>query len=384
MPGSFQFISLLLFAAQRGTLGRMEKTLTNGSAAMKEIVASYKEWFQLPHTGDIVEGTVLGKESGALYIDLGPIGTGVIYGREYFAVQDTIRDLKPGDKISAKLVQLENEDGLRELSMKEAGEERNWQSLKELRDKGESIEVKITDANRGGLLVSLGDLNGFLPVSQLAPAHYPRVEGGDKEMILDELRKFVGQKLMVRVLDIDPQEGKLIFSEKAAEDDKIKEALVGYTVGDVVEGDITGVVDFGAFIKFDPLLEGLIHISELDWNLVKNPRDVISVGDKVTAKIVDISEDGRVSLSLKALKDDPWAGIEKRFAKDDKVTGEVTKVTSYGALVKLEEGIQGLVHVSEFASEDDLRAALKDGETHTFTVTSIDAQERKISLSLVS
>lgn len=203
-------------------------------------------------------------------------------------------------------------------------------------------------------------------------------------MILDELRKFVGQKLMVRVLDIDPQEGKLIFSEKAAEDDKIKEALVGYAVGDVVEGDITGVVDFGAFIKFDPLLEGLIHISELDWNLVKNPRDVISVGDKVTAKIVDISEDGRVSLSLKALKDDPWAGIEKRFAKDDKIEGEVTKVTSYGALVKLEEGVQGLVHVSEFASEDELRAALKENEKHTFTVTSIDAQERKISLSLVS
>ena len=362
----------------------MEKIALKDTNVMKDIVTARKEWFQLPHTGDILEGTVIGKESGALYIDLGPIGTGVIYGREYFAVQDAIRDLKPGDPISAKLVQLENEDGLRELSMKEAGEERNWQTLKELREKNETIEVKITDANRGGLLVTLGDLNGFLPVSQLAPAHYPRVEGGNKEMILDELRKFVGQKLMVRVIDIDPQEGKLIFSEKAAEDDKMKESLEKYSVGDEVEGEITGVVDFGAFIKFDPRLEGLIHISELDWNLVKNPRDVVNVGETVKAKIVDIADDGRVSLSLKALKADPWEGIEKRFALGNKVEGEITKVNSYGALVKIDEGVQGLLHVSEFSSEEELREKVKEGQSYTFEITSLEVHERKISLSLVA
>jgi small subunit ribosomal protein S1 len=351
---------------------------------MKDVLQSQKGLFQLPKVGELVEGTVIGKESGVLYIDLGIIGTGVIYGREYFAVQDQIKKLKPGDSVSAKLIELENEDGYRELSLKEAGEEKSWKTLFDLRDNKELVEVKITEANRGGLLAQYGDMSGFIPVSQLAPAHYPRVEGGNKEMILEELRKFVGQTLNVRVLDVEPRERKLIFSERAAETDNIKEALAKYSVGDVVKGQITGVVDFGAFIKFDPLLEGLIHISELDWNLVKDPRDVVTIGKTVEAKIVDVASDGRVSLSLKALREDPWAGIEKRFKKDAVIEGVVTKVNSYGALIKIDEGIQGLVHISEFSSEDEMHAQLQDGTTHQFEVVSVDSEKRKIALKPIT
>lgn len=350
---------------------------------MKEALYANKSLFQLPKVGDIVEGVVIGKESGVLYINLGIIGTGVVYGKQYWDVQDIIKNLKIDDTVSAKLVELENKDGYRELSMREAGEEQTWKSLKEKRDNRELVEVTITEANRGGLITQIGDIAGFIPVSQLTPAHYPRVEGGDKEKILLELKKFIGKTMQVNVLDIDPSEQKLILSEKSAENDSMKETLSRYKVGDVVKGEVTGVVEFGAFIKFDPLLEGLIHISELDWNLVREPKDIVSIGDTIEAKIVEIATDGRVSLSLKALKEDPWADIEKKFAIDDKKKGEVIKISSYGALVKMADGIQGLVHISEFASEEELKSHLEEGQTYKFEITALDPKEHKMTLKLV-
>ncbi|MBI2462732.1 MAG: S1 RNA-binding domain-containing protein [Candidatus Spechtbacteria bacterium] len=355
---------------------------TQQKNVVKEALRQDKSLFQLPKEGDLVEGNIIGRESGALYIDLGAHGTGVIFGKEYYQAQDLLKKVKVGEKISAKIVLLENEDGYRELSLKEAGEEMSWNVLKQKQQTGELIDVRITDANRGGLMTEVEGMVGFLPVSQLTPAHYPRVEGGDKEKILEELKKFIGQIFHVRVLDSIAKENKLIVSEKAAENDAIQVSLAKYKVGDVVEGTITGVVDFGAFIKFDPLIEGLIHISELDWQLIENPRDVVSVGDKVQAKIVDISAEGRVSLSLKALKQDPWTGMESRFKKGDNVSGEIKRVHSYGALVRLDENIQGLLHVSEFGDEEAMRKAIHEGETRDFEVLSIDSKEHRIALKL--
>ncbi|MDX1535400.1 MAG: S1 RNA-binding domain-containing protein [Candidatus Spechtbacterales bacterium] len=359
------------------------KTENSTNGVMKDALQTNRSLFQLPHEGEIVEGKVIGKESGVLYIDLGPIGTGVVYGVEYFKVQDEIKDLEPGDTVSAKLTQIENEDGYRELSMKKAEEEKSWRYLEEVHRNQESIEMKVVDANKGGLMGKAGDLVGFLPVSQLAPANYPRVEGGDKSKILQELKNFIGQTMQVQVLDIDPKDNKVIFSERAAESDAIKESLEEYKVGDVIEGEITGIVDFGAFIKFDDMLEGLIHISELDWSLIEDPHDIVSVGDKVKAKIVDIAKDGRVSLSLKALKDNPWENIEERYETGKKIKGEVSKINPYGALVKIEEGIQGLVHVSEFTSEEEMSEKLEEDETYEFEVLSLDPEDHKIALKLV-
>lgn len=350
---------------------------------MKEALYANKSLFQLPKIGDLIEGTVIDKESGVLYIDLGPIGTGVIYGKQYFDVQDSIKNLKPGDKVAAKLIELENKNGYRELSMKEAGEEQTWKTLRDKKENQELIEIKITEVNRGGLMAKVGDIIGFIPVSQLAPAHYPRVEGGDKEKILEELRKFIGETFQVNILDIDPKEQKLILSEKSAENDSMKESLSKYKVGDIVEGEITGVVEFGAFIKFDPILEGLIHISELDWNLVRDPKDIVNIGDKLKAKIVDISSDGRISLSIKALQEDPWSEIEKKFKKGDTIDAEVTKINAYGALVKIEDGIQGLVHVSEFESEEQLKENIEEGKKYKFEIATLEGADHKITLKLI-
>ena len=356
----------------------------NNNSVMKTLLENERSLFQSLKEGDIVEGPIVAREGSAIYVDLGALGTGIIFGREYYEVQDKLKEKKNGEMISAKIVELENEEGLRELSLSGARRETSWQKLQTQSDSRDLVSVKIIDANRGGLMIETEGVEGFLPVSQLAPAHYPRVEGGDKERILKELQQFIGQTMEVRILDVDQRQNKFIVSEKAGEEESIKKAVSNYKVGEEVKVEITGVVEFGAFARLDPLVEGLIHISELDWQLVEDPHDIVKVGDKVKAKIVSIAEDGRVSLSLKSLKEDPWQDIEKKYTQGAKVKGVVTKISAYGALVKLGEGIQGLVHISEFESEDDMRAKLEEGKEYKFEVSQLVPGERRMALKLLT
>jgi len=243
------------------------------------------------------------------------------------------------------------------------------------------LEVSISGANKGGLLTEVSGVPAFLPVSQLLPENYPRVEKGDSMKILQELQKFVGKDLKVKIFDLDARQGKLILSEKAKENEKIKEMLKKYKLGDVVEGEITGVTDFGVFIKFNDL-EGLIHISELDWQLIEDPADIVKIGDKAKAKIISINED-KVSLSLKALKQDPWQDIEGQFKKGEVVKGKVTKFNPYGAFVELAPKIQGLIHISEFGTKTKMQEVLKIGEKYKFQVLSLDPKKHRMSLKLI-
>ena len=205
-----------------------------------------------PRIDEIIEGKIIGKEKGALFLDLGAYGTGIIYGREFYEARGELKDTKVGDKIFAKVIDLDNEEGYVELSVKEAGEVLAWETLKQKKESGEPLAIKILGANKGGLLAEVLGIAAFLPVSQLSPEHYPRVEGGDTTKILRELQNFIGKDLEVKVFDFSQKEGKLILSEKAKETEKIKEILKNYKVGDVVEGEITGLTNFGAFMKFLP------------------------------------------------------------------------------------------------------------------------------------
>jgi small subunit ribosomal protein S1 len=336
-----------------------------------------------PKVGEIVEGKIIGTGKSSIYVDLGNKGAGIIYGREFYAAKDELKNLKVGDKIFAKIVDLENEEGYIELSLAEAGKELGWEELREKKEKDLTITVKVLGANKGGLIAEVEGLRGFLPVSQLTPEHYPRVEGADKAKILSRLQKLIGQNIEVKILDLNPKKEVLIFSEKATETEKIKEILKKYKVGDVVEGEITGIVDFGVFIKFgkEPM-EGLIHISELDWQLIEDPADIVQAGQKVKAKIIEITEDGRVSLSLKALKKDPWENIEEKYKKEDVVMGKITKFNPFGAFVEVEPKIQGLAHISEFGTRSKMEEKLKIGETYKFKVLQIDPREHKMTLKL--
>jgi small subunit ribosomal protein S1 len=196
----------------------------------------------------------------------------------------------------------------------------------------------------------------------------------------------MGKDLEVQIFDLDPTDQKIILSERSKERKKIKEILGQYTIGDVLEGVITGVVDFGAFVKFGKegeKIEGLIHISEIDWQIIENPGDFLKIGDNVQAKIIDLSN-GRASLSLKALKEDPWKEIEKRWKKFDEVQGKVTKLNPFGAFVEIEAKIQGLCHISEFGTRKRMEEILKAGETYAFQVLEINATEHRMSLRMKS
>jgi len=288
--------------------------------------------------GATVEGKVVARDRSSLFIDLGIYGTGIIYGREFYAVKDVVKRLEIGDKVYAKIVEIENDEGYRELSLRDATKEISWQRLRELRDSGQVLNVRITGVNKGGLLTTLDDIQAFLAGSQLAPEHYPRVADADKQKILKELQKFIGKTLEVKILDLLAEENKLILSEKAKSEEKTKETLKNYKKGDIIDGEITGIADFGAFIKFpvpaeneNEKIEGLIHISELDWQLVENPAEVVKVGEVVKAQIIDINNN-QVFLSLKSLKKNPWEEIEKQYKKGDVIKGKVTKFSTFGAL----------------------------------------------------
>jgi small subunit ribosomal protein S1 len=280
------------------------------------------------------------------------------------------------------------------LSVRRASRQISFENLREKKDKGELIKVKILGANKGGLMTEISGIEAFLPVSQLASEHYPKVEGGDKLKILKELQKFINQDFEVKVLDLFPKKGQIILSEKAKDSDKIKEALKNYKVGDVVEGEITGITDFGAFIRFSSFpgddskskdeeedIEGLIHISEMDWKIIEDPSEIVKPGDKVKAKIVDISE-GKVSLSLKSFKKDPWEGIEKKYKKDDFVSGKVAKINPFGAFIQIDKEIQALCHVSEFGS-DKMEDILEIDKEYKFQILSINEKEHRMNLKLV-
>jgi len=335
-----------------------------------------------PRVGEIVEGKIIQKGRSAVFLDLGAIGTGIIYGREFQEAKDTLKNLKIGDKIFAKIIDLENEEGYIELSISEASQELAWEGLKKMKEEKETISVKIVGANKGGLLSEVSGISAFLPFSQLSPEHYPRVENADKSKILKELQKFIGKELKVKIFDLDPREEKLILSERAKKTEEVKEILKNYKVGEVVEGEITGITDFGAFVKFGEKLEGLIHISELDWKIIEDPSEIVKVGDKIQAKIIDLTND-RVSLSLKALKKDPWLEIEKKYKKGDVIKGKITKFNPFGAFVEISAQIQGLCHISEFGSQKKMEEVLKIGQKYDFQILSIEPKEHRLTLKFL-
>lgn len=337
----------------------------------------------LPKSGEVIQGTVLEKKGAELYLDLGMLGTGIVFGREFRAANEIIKKLEPGTTVSGKVVELDNEKGYIELSLKEAGADQSWAELKRLAESGEILEIPVFEANRGGLLLELKGVKGFLPASQLSQTNYPRVEGGDKEKIFQELQKLVGKPLKVKILDLNPIEQKLIFTEKGQTSEELGKTLEKYKVGDTVEGEITGVVDFGAFMKFDETgLEGLIHISEIDWTLIENPREVLKAGERKQAKIIDIQGD-KVSLSLKQLKEDPWAKVAEKYQKGDVIKGKVTKFNPYGVFIALDSQIQGLVHISEFGTELKMKEELELGKDYEFKVLLCDPKEHRMSLGMI-
>jgi small subunit ribosomal protein S1 len=332
---------------------------------------------------DIVEGVVIAIQKAALYVDLGTAGTGIIYGAEFMNARDVIKRINMGDTISAKIILRENKDGYVDLSLKEARQALIWSDAEIAIREKRIMDLVVKEANKGGLIIEWQGIQGFLPASQLKDEHYPRIEDGDKEKILRELKKLIGKRIPVMIISALPKEGKLIFTEKGEGGEKYRDTVItpsGLSVGDETTGTVTGVVEFGIFVKLEDGIEGLVHKSEIDWGLVEDTRNHAKIGDVVRAKVIEI-KDGKISLSMKSLKMNPWKEVQEKYKKGDTVSGVVIKFNKHGALVSVEEGVAGLVHVSEFGSEEKLKNALSLGKSYKFSITLFDAKDERMTLS---
>lgn len=363
---------------------KLEVKIEKDTNAMEDLLKKQINFLPLKR-GDTVEGMVINKTRNKIWIEIEGRGIGMVPSRE---MPIDLEEIKVGEKVIAFVLEPEDEDGNIILSLRKADREKIWLSLKRKYEQQDNLAIRITEANRGGLMTEVSGVKGFLPLSQLSSDHYPQV-GGDKNKILDKLSKLVGLRLEVKIIGLDQSTNKLIFSEKkiAAKinEEKIKELKIGQKV----TGTISGAVDFGLFVRFkisedsSQEYEGLVHISEIAWGKVRDIKKEYKVNDKVEAEIISV-DDNRVSLSIKKLLPDPWQKKVKKYKVGLKIKGEVARVTPFGAFIELEKDVEGLVHISEIGDGKiaDPREVLKEGDKKEFEVISVEPDAHKIGLSL--
>jgi len=350
---------------------------------LETLLQQDKQFTKIPNVGEIIKGKVICASKKEVLLDVAGLTTGIVRGKEIFGGFQEPSELKPGDEIEATVLELENESGQMELSLRYAGHQKAWENLRSYQKEGEIVPAKILDANKGGLLITINHISGFLPVSQLTPEHYPRIQGGDKTKILEKLKTYVGKIFDVKIITVDEKQEKLIVSEKTAWEETQKDVLSKYKVGDVIEGEITAITDFGVFVEFGENLEGLVHISELAWQRIEDPKNLFKVSQKIKAEIINIDK-SKIFLSIKKLQKDPWQDIAKKYKSGDIVSGKVLKANSFGLFVELDKNIHGLAHISELSDKPsiDPKTIAKPGDKLKFKIITIEPKEHRLGLSL--
>ena len=344
-------------------------------SSMEEYLRTSAESIRTLTYGDIVDGTVVRVDPDEVLVDIGAKSEGVISNRELTGRAEESVVLNPGDKIKVYVLQSENEDGNVVLSLRRARAEGIWAKAAEKESSGEGVEAEVREQNKGGLIVNIMGLRGFLPSSQVARTHS------------GNLMDLVGQQIMVKILEVNRKRNRLIVSQRAAQDEdrarQREELFERLSVGDVVSGRVSGLTSYGAFINLGGA-DGLIHISELSWDRVSNVSDMLAVGDEVTVKVIKLDPElSRISLSLRQMSDDPWDSIEARFPAGTEIEGTVTKTKKYGAFLQIADGVEGLLHISELSWEHVERTedVLRVGDTVKVIVLQADRTRRRISLS---
>lgn len=344
-----------------------------------------KDDTRIPQVGDVIKGIVITASKSEVKLDIDGVMIGIVRGPELYSEVEEFANLKSGDTVEAAVIEDENENGEVELSFKMVGQEKAWNYLRQAFKDKSTVKVKIIDANKGGLLVRYCQINGFLPVSQLAPENYPRISGGDKSKILEKLKSFVNQEFEVNVMTLNEEENKIIFSEKDVWNRRQKPTLDKYKVGMVVESKITAITNFGVFVNFDDGMEGLIHISELAWQRIDSPSELYKVSDKIQAEIVSI-DGSKIFLSAKKLMKDPWLEASAKYKIGQIVPGIILKVNPFGLFIKLDEEIHGLAHISQLnlSTKEKITDLYKIGEMHDFEVVNISPSEHRLGLKLAN
>ncbi len=353
---------------------------TNDMALFEELL-SQAPAINYPKTGDIVNWTVVKVEKKNILVNVANQFTGLVVSKEIGNTVD-LAALTEGSNIEVMVLGDSVEKGLLILSLKRANQIRNITNLTKYFTSEEIIKVRPTEANKGWLLVDIDGLKWFIPVSQLTPIHYPRVEGADPEKILEHLNGLVGKEFTVRVINVDEAGKKIIFSEKAAISEWRKKALETLKVGDTVEWVVSGILTYWLFVTFDGL-EWLVHVSEIDWGHVNDPSKFAKVGQKVKVKVIGLDSD-KISLSMKRLQENPWEVLARKYKINDIIKAPVSRISQFGAFLDLEGGIQGLIHLSEISHGvvRDIREHIKVGQDVEAKIINFDPITKRIGLSL--
>src|SRR3989339_626645 len=335
------------------------------------------------HPGDLIEGVVVSVSHGEVLVDVGSKSEGIISGAELVDEDNTHKNLKPGDTLLAKVLQVENDQGYIVLSLKRAEKDRKWKDAQDALDSQASLEAIVIEYNKGGLLADCIGLRGFIPLSHLDRAHFAndiaRFAAGSEAELKESLKVLSGKTLKVKVIELDKEKNRFVLSEKDAlstySDEARELRLDKIKDGDILEGIVTGIMPFGVFIDLDGV-EGLVHISEIAWEKVSHPSLYFKVGESVKVLVLGVDEQSKkLALSVKRLSDNPWETVETKYPVGSKVKGVVSKIVPFGAFVTLEKGLDGLVHVSEAAGP------LKEGEEVEATVVQVDGSKQKLALS---
>ena len=329
------------------------------------------------NSGDVIEGTVVRIDRNEIFVDVGYKSEGVIPSRE-LTVRKSVNPneiVKEGEKIKALVLDKEDDEGRLLLSVKRALYEKAWADIQEVADNKTSIKGTVIESVKGGLIVDIG-VRGFLPASLI---DVRRVK---------ELNSYIGEEIEAKILELDRSRNNIVLSRKAHLEEEKSEERQGFLedleVGDIKEGKISSIVNFGAFVDIGGM-DGLVHVSELSWRHVENPNEIVKVGDDATVKVLEIDNDKeRISLSIKQVTEDPWLDFELSFNEEDIVEGEVTKVVPFGSFVTIGKGVEGLVHVSEISTDkvDSPELALSIGEKVKVKIIELDTPKRRVNLSI--
>ncbi len=350
---------------------------------MDKLMASLVNFPGALKRGQQVEGTISSIGKKMVLIDIGAKTEGVVSGEDLVEAYDIIDTLKVGDTVMAFVKFPENDQGQIILSLKQAADENRWSKFKKLMDEEKEVEVTGLEVNKGGMVVKIGDVRGFVPTSQFG------------EKFLGNMEELLNKMFKVRVIEVDKEQNRLIFSEKLVSDSealaKKGEALEMVSVSDRFEGTVSGIMPFGVFVTVtvpmkgkskeeNAKVEGLIHISEISWEKVDDPNEMFKVGQDVKVQVIGIDKaNGKLNLSIKQMSPDPWAEIEKNYAVGTKHTGKIVRIAPYGIFVNFEKGVDGLIHVSKKPAEKEFVI----GDTIEVFVEMLDVKNRRMSLGVV-
>lgn len=363
-----------------------QNNTNNNHQTMESLLNEQEMNVDLPESGEIRTGVIASVSQSQILVSIGAKSEGVVSGRELDQLSAEEREaLKVGQEIHVYVINPEDANGNVVLSFKRAQEQISWENVEKLVANEEVVESKIIGFNKGGLIVGVEGLRGFVPSSQISAARRSQSTGDTPEQ---RFQKMIGQPISVRVIEVDRERRRLILSERAANTESrqsVKERVIDELEdGKVYTGRVTSLANFGAFININGA-DGLVHLSELSWDHIEHPREVLEVGQEIKVKVINVDrEKKRIGLSVRALQDDPWKSRVEKYSVGQLVEGKITRLTKFGAFARLDGDIEGLVHISELAEHriEHPKEVLKEGDVKSLRVIRIDPENHRIGLSL--